>query len=110
MVKINVPILPLAVPRDLSNYDFIVIGAGAAGCTLAARLSENPQVSVALIEAGGVENIAHLTPVVAGYLQQTSSNWGYKSVPQKLSCHGMNNNECALPRARFWVAPARSTT
>ncbi|XP_039498221.1 glucose dehydrogenase [FAD, quinone] [Drosophila santomea] len=89
------------VPRDLSTYDFIVIGAGAAGCSLAARLSENPQLSVALIEAGGVENIAHLTPVVAGYLQQTSSNWGYRSVPQKLSCHGMNNNECALPRGKI---------
>ncbi|KAH8368475.1 hypothetical protein KR084_012126 [Drosophila pseudotakahashii] len=88
------------VPQDLSNYDFIVVGAGAAGSSLAARLSENPQWTVALVEAGGVENIAHLTPVLAGYLQQTSSNWGYKSVPQKLSCHGMNNNECALPRGK----------
>nr|XP_016923973.1 glucose dehydrogenase [FAD, quinone] [Drosophila suzukii] len=89
-----------SAPQDLSNYDFIVIGAGAAGSSLAARLSENPQWRVALIEAGGVENIAHITPVLAGYLQQTSSNWGYKSVPQKLSCHGMINNECALPRGK----------
>ncbi|XP_052857946.1 glucose dehydrogenase [FAD, quinone] [Drosophila gunungcola] len=88
------------VPKDLSNYDFIVVGAGAAGSSLAARLSENPQWSVALIEAGGVENIAHNTPVLAGYLQQTASNWGYRSVPQKLSCHGMNNHECSLPRGK----------
>ncbi|XP_016952002.1 glucose dehydrogenase [FAD, quinone] [Drosophila biarmipes] len=88
------------VPQDLSTYDFVVIGAGAAGSSLAARLSENPQWRVALLEAGGVENIAHLTPVLAGYLQQTASNWGYKSVPQKLSCHGMHNNECALPRGK----------
>ncbi|KAH8306530.1 hypothetical protein KR018_009203 [Drosophila ironensis] len=88
------------VPQDQSLFDFIIVGSGAAGSSLAARLSENPQWTVALIEAGGVENIAHLTPVMAGYLQQTSSNWGYKSVPQKLSCHGMNNNECALPRGK----------
>ncbi|EDW37633.1 GL27095 [Drosophila persimilis] len=88
------------VPQDLATYDFIVVGAGAAGCTLAARLSEDPSWKVALLEAGGVENIAHLTPVLAGYLQQTASNWGYHSVPQRLSCLGMNNQECALPRGK----------
>ncbi|XP_017105117.2 glucose dehydrogenase [FAD, quinone] [Drosophila bipectinata] len=89
-----------SVPHDQKAYDFIVVGSGAAGCAVAARLSENPDWTVALIEAGGVENIAHHTPVLAGYLQETSSNWGYKSVPQKFSCRGMNNNECALPRGK----------
>ena len=36
-----------------SAYDYVVIGSGAAGCVLAYRLSENPEVSVAVIEAGG---------------------------------------------------------
>ncbi|XP_068153346.1 glucose dehydrogenase [FAD, quinone] [Drosophila tropicalis] len=88
------------VPQQSSTYDFIVVGAGAAGCALAARLSENPAWNVALLEAGGVENIAHLTPALAGQLQQTASNWGYHSVPQRLSCFGMNNRECALPRGK----------
>jgi len=93
----------VAVPQHQASYDFIVVGAGAAGCTLAARLSENPNWRVALIEAGGVENIAHLTPVLAGHLQLTASNWNYKSVPQRLACWGMHNQECALCQgARSW--------
>ncbi|EDW62438.1 uncharacterized protein Dvir_GJ16808 [Drosophila virilis] len=88
------------VPQNLASYDFIVVGAGAAGCTLAARLSENPDWRVALIEAGGVENILHLTPLTAGHLQLTASNWNYRSVSQPRACRGMYNQECALPRGK----------
>jgi choline dehydrogenase len=50
-------------PRLPGSYDFIVCGAGSAGCALAGRLAENPNVSVLLIEAGGTDDVPEvLTP------------------------------------------------
>ncbi|EDW51047.1 glucose dehydrogenase [FAD, quinone] [Drosophila sechellia] len=94
---VNVPFFS-DVPQR--NYDFIIVGGGAAGCTLAARLSENPNWSVFLIEAGGVENIVHQVPLLAAHLQSTASNWGYNSTPQRHACRGMPDNRCALPRGK----------
>ncbi|XP_055845319.1 glucose dehydrogenase [FAD, quinone] [Episyrphus balteatus] len=91
---------PVEVPINNAAFDFIIVGAGPAGCVLANRLSENPNWTVYLLEAGGTENIAHLMPVMAAFLQGTHSNWNYKSVPQKRSCLGMRNNECFLPRGK----------
>ncbi|TMW51699.1 hypothetical protein DOY81_003191 [Sarcophaga bullata] len=87
-------------PRQNAEYDFVIVGGGPAGCVLANRLSENPNWQVYLIEAGGLENLIHQVPALAVFLQGTHSNWGYKSVPQKASCWGMPNNECALPRGK----------
>nr|XP_043066016.1 glucose dehydrogenase [FAD, quinone]-like [Drosophila bipectinata] len=91
---------PALEPHNPTNYDFIVVGGGTSGCTLASRLSENPRWTVALIEAGGVENVGHLTPLLSSYTQLTPSNWGFKSVPQNVSCLGMINRQCALPRGK----------
>lgn len=44
---------PATLPKDASkSYDFIVLGGGPGGCTVAGRLAENPNVSVLLVEAG----------------------------------------------------------
>jgi choline dehydrogenase len=66
------------------SFDYIVIGSGSAGGVVAARLSEDPTVSVLLLEAGAVDNDAmiHL-PAGFSALFKTKWDWGYKTTPQK---------------------------
>ena len=65
--------------------DYIIVGAGPAGCALAARLSEDPAVKVLLIEAGGRDShpFFHMP---AGFAKMTKgiASWGWSTVPQKL--------------------------
>lgn len=69
------------------EYDFIVIGAGPAGCVLANRLTEIENFTVLLIEAGRPE-IPMFTdiPMGAPLLQETDFNWGYATEPQERAC------------------------
>lgn len=68
----------------MTTYDYIVTGGGSAGCVLAARLSENADVSVLLLEAGGRDrNFLFHWP--AGFAKMTKgiASWGWSTVPQK---------------------------
>ena len=80
------------------NFDYIVVGGGSGGCVLAARLSEDPSVSVALIEAGPVDkNILIHVPAGLALLAQTkTANWNFNTVPQK----GLNGRIGWQPRAK----------
>ncbi|KAJ8713018.1 hypothetical protein PYW08_008322 [Mythimna loreyi] len=84
----------------LSEYDFIVVGAGTAGCVLANRLTEIPDWKVLLIEAGSNENYVMDVPLLAAYLQFTSVNWAYKTMPSNKYCAGFQNKQCNWPRGK----------
>ncbi len=65
-------------------YDYIIVGGGSAGCVLAARLSEKPDVKILLLEAGGTDrNFLFHWP--AGFAKMTKgiASWGWSTVPQK---------------------------
>jgi choline dehydrogenase-like flavoprotein len=66
------------------EFDYIVVGGGSAGCVLAARLSEDRQVSVCLLEAGGADRsvLIHCPAGLAVMAQTGTANWGFETVPQ----------------------------
>lgn len=85
---------------DLQVYDYIVVGAGSAGCVIANRLSENPNVKVLLLEAGGSESAVTDVPQGIFLIQQTPIDWQYRTVPQKRSCFGIQDRSLNWPRGK----------
>lgn len=84
-----------------TEFDFIVVGAGSAGCALASRLSENSNWNVLLLEAGGQESLLMDIPLLVNFLQLNNQvNWGYKTQSSNSSCLAMKNNRCHWPRGR----------
>jgi choline dehydrogenase len=71
-------------PSIATSYDYIVIGAGSAGCTIAARLSEDVACRVLLIEAGGgdISRSALQNPVLWPSNFGTDVDWAYRTTPQ----------------------------
>lgn len=84
----------------LREYDFIIVGAGTAGCVVANRLSEKPDWKILLVEAGLNENYVMDIPLVANYLQFTGANWKYKTKPSDRYCAGFENHQCNWPRGK----------
>lgn len=67
----------------MSEYDYIVVGAGSAGCVLAARLSEDPTVRVALVESGGRDRKSEIRiPAAFPKLFKTAYDWDFSTVKQ----------------------------
>jgi choline dehydrogenase len=78
-------------------YDYVIVGAGSAGCVLASRLTEDPDVQVLLLEAGPPDTNENIH-VPLGYLQlgATEVDWDYHSAPEQ-ECFG---RRITLPRGR----------
>ncbi len=78
----------------MNEFDYVIVGAGSAGCVLAARLSEDAGVTVALIEAGGSDNslFIRMPTALSIPMNMDKYNWGYESEPEpalggrKLDC------------------------
>src|SRR5215468_11328706 len=66
------------------RFDYVVVGAGTAGCVLASRLSEDPSTQVALIEAGPPDRhpLIHIPATVAAAISRPGLNWRFMTVPQ----------------------------
>ena len=79
-------------------FDYIIVGAGTAGCLLANRLSADPGCRVLLIEAGGKDNLPWIH-IPVGYLYlmgNPKADWGFKTVAEP----GLNGRALNYPRGR----------
>ncbi|XP_053993692.1 neither inactivation nor afterpotential protein G-like [Hylaeus volcanicus] len=83
-----------------THYDYIIVGAGTAGCVVASRLSEISNKTVLLVEAGGYFGWVASVPLLAPMLQGTEVDWAYASEPQKFSSRGFGNHIQKVPRGK----------
>ena len=83
---------------DARSFDYVIVGGGTAGCTLAGRLSEDPTVQVALLEAGGSDASGWVTvPMgIIGTVPTRRMNWAFATEPQP----GLNGRRGYQPRGK----------
>ncbi|XP_038113573.1 glucose dehydrogenase [FAD, quinone] isoform X2 [Culex quinquefasciatus] len=88
---------PLLRPK----YDYVIVGAGPAGSVLANRLTEDPKVTVLVLEAGRSElPLVTNVPLTTAFLQATDYNFGYESEVQKFGCQGLRDRKCNWPHGK----------
>ncbi|CAK9807506.1 Glucose dehydrogenase [FAD, quinone] [Anthophora quadrimaculata] len=91
---------------DFQLYDFIVVGAGTAGATLATRLAEYGY-KVLLLEAGGAAPPFLDIPLLAPLIQNTPYDWQYTTVSQQNACKGLKNKQSKWPMGKLLGGTSR---
>ena len=82
----------------MADWDYVIVGGGSAGCVMASRLSEDPNVTVVLIEAGGSDasNWVTIPMALIGTVPKKRMNWALQTVPQV----GLNGRRGYQPRGK----------
>ena len=84
-----------------SEYDYVVVGGGSAGCVLASRLSENPNITVLLLEGGDSDTKLEIhVPLAYVDLQLSEVDWAEQTVPQTHACRGLEGGRARWPRGK----------
>ncbi|XP_026326190.1 neither inactivation nor afterpotential protein G [Hyposmocoma kahamanoa] len=88
------------IVKPEKRYDYIIVGAGTAGCVLAARLSENPKTKVLLLEAGDHMGYFTKIPLMPTAAQQGPNDWSVRTKSQKFSSFGLWDQIQIIPRGK----------
>lgn len=80
------------------EFDYVIVGAGSAGCVIASRLTENPDITVCLLEAGGPDSsvLIHAPAAVVTMVPTNINNYAYHTVPQP----GLHGRKGYQPRGK----------
>jgi len=82
----------------MNEFDYVIVGGGSAGCAIAARLTEDPRVTVCMLESGGPDTsvLIHAPAGVVAMMPTKINNYGYQTVPQA----GLNGRRGYQPRGK----------
>jgi choline dehydrogenase-like flavoprotein len=83
---------------QVEEFDYIVVGGGSAGCAVTSRLSEDPRITVCMLEAGGAGNnwVVKAPIGIAIMVPSKTNNWAFETVPQA----GLNGRKGYQPRGK----------